>query len=129
MVQLNILSGRMAGETIFVRHFPFCIGRATDNDLCLEDGGIWDNHLVLTWQVPEGYHLAAQGDAFVAVNEQQQHAVTLRNGDVISLGSAKVQFWLAPARLRSLRVRELIFWLCLAGITLAQIWMLLKLRQ
>ncbi|HEX7654304.1 MAG TPA: FHA domain-containing protein [Verrucomicrobiae bacterium] len=129
MIQLNILSGSMAGETIFVRHFPFHIGRSEANHLQLVDEGIWDDHLTITWQVPEGLHLAAQGDAFVAVNENQQREVTLRNGDIISLGSAKVQFWLAPARLRGLRVRELSFWLFLAGITLAQIWMLLKLRQ
>ena len=39
MVQLRILSGQMAGDVQVVRRFPFHVGRAADNDLCLDDGG------------------------------------------------------------------------------------------
>jgi len=129
MIQLRILSGKMAGEVIRVRHFPFGIGRAPHNDLCLDDDGIWDDHLNLKFQRREGFILKAAPDAFCAVNEAPQTSVRLRNGDVISFGSAKIQFWLAPAKLRGLKLRELFFWLLLAGLTLAQIAMLLKLRH
>ncbi len=63
------------------------------------------------------------------MNEEPQTSVRLRNGDVISFGSAKIQFWLAPAKLRGLKLREFFFWLLLAGLTLAQLVMLLKLRH
>lgn len=129
MVQLCILSGKMAGEIIRVRHFPFGIGRAPHNDLCLDDPGVWDDHLNLKFQRREGFILKAAPDAFCAVNEEPQNSVRLRNGDIISFGSTKIQFWLAPATLRGLHLRELFFWLLLAGLTLAQIVMLVKLRK
>ena len=129
MIQLRILSGKLAGEVIFVRQFPFRIGRASDNELCLEDEGIWDNHLALWFEKQDGFVLTASPDAFTAVNEQPQKEVRLRNGDVISFGSAKVQFWLAPAKLRGLELREAFVWVLLAGLTLVQIALMLKLRH
>ena len=129
MIQLRILSGKMAGETFFVRHFPFNIGRSPQNQLCLDDDGIWDNHLAIYFEKSEGFILTTAPDALTAVNDEPQQQARLRNGDVISVGSAKVQFWLAPARLRGLRVREIFVWLLLAGATIAQIMVLLKLRH
>jgi len=131
MIQLRILSGKLAGENIFVRQFPFHIGRAPQNELCLEDDGVWDNHLAIGFEKQEGFMLTTAPDAFTAVNEQpQQNTNTrLRNGDVISFGSAKIQFWLAPAKLRGLLLREAFVWLLLAGLTLFQILLLLKLRK
>ncbi|HEV2692514.1 MAG TPA: FHA domain-containing protein [Verrucomicrobiae bacterium] len=129
MIQLRILSGKMAGEIVFVRHFPFRIGRASDNELRLEDDGIWDNHLAIWFEKQDGFVLTTAPDAFTAVNEQPQQNIRLRNGDVISFGSAKVQFWLAPASLRGLRLREAFVWLLLAGLTLVQIVLMFKLRR
>ena len=129
MIQLCILSGKTAGEIIFVRHFPFHIGRTPANDLCLEDDGVWDNHIAIGFERSEGFMLEAAPDAFTVVNDQPQQNTRLRNGDVISFGSAKIQFWLAPARLRGLRLREAFVWLLLAGATIAQIMVLLKLRH
>ncbi|HSY19546.1 MAG TPA: FHA domain-containing protein [Candidatus Acidoferrales bacterium] len=129
MIQLRILSGKLAGEIIFVRQFPFHVGHAPQNELCLEDEGVWDNHLAIGFEKQAGFMLATAPDAFTAVNEQPQQNVRLRNGDVISFGSAKIQFWLAPAKLRGLRLRESFVWLLLAGLTLVQIWLMLKLRK
>lgn len=127
MVQLRIISGKMAGENIFVRHFPFGIGRAPHNDLCLDDDGVWDDHLNLKFVRREGYILKTAPEAFCAVNDQPQNSVRLRHGDMLSFGSVKLQFWLAPAKLRGLRLREAFVWLLLAGITAAQVFILLKL--
>jgi hypothetical protein len=121
MVQLRILSGKMAGDIQVVRHFPFCIGRSAQNDLCLDEAGVWDSHLTLGFQKPEGFMLVTAPNAFAAVNEQPQTSTRLHNGDVISFGSAKIQFWLAPARLRGLRMREFFVWFMLAAATAAQI--------
>jgi hypothetical protein len=129
MIQLRILSGQMAGEIIFVRHFPFRVGRGPENELCLEDEGVWDNHLAIWFEKQDGFVLTTAPDAFTAVNEQPQQNTRLRNGDVISFGSAKVQFWLAPAKLRGLHLREAFVWLLLAGLTLVQIVLMLKLRK
>ena len=121
MVQLRILSGQMAGDNLVVRHFPFCVGRAPENDLCLTDEGIWDYHFMLEFQKKEGFILQTFEEAFAAVNDESQKTVRLRNGDVISFGSAKIQFWLAAPRQRGLRMRELFVWALLAGVTGAQV--------
>jgi pSer/pThr/pTyr-binding forkhead associated (FHA) protein len=129
MVQLRILSGKMAGENIFVRRFPFRAGRAAGNDLVLDDAGVWDNHLTLEFQKAEGFLLHTAPDTFVAVNEEQKNSARLRNGDIISFGSAKIQFWLSAPLQRPLRLRELSFWLLLAAVTAFQfflIWQLVK---
>jgi pSer/pThr/pTyr-binding forkhead associated (FHA) protein len=120
MVQLRILSGQMAGDVQVVRRFPFCIGRAADNDLCLDDEGIWDYHFMLEFQKREGFTLQTFEEAFAAVNDAPQKSARLRNGDIISFGSAKIQFWLAAPRQRGLRARELFVWALLALVTLGQ---------
>ena len=120
MVQLRILSGEMADGLQVVRHFPFYIGRAADNDLRLEADGIWDYHFMLDFKTDEGFTLQTFDEAFATVNDQPQTAARLRNGDIISFGSAKMQFWLAAPRQRGLRLRELSVWLLLLAVTAAQ---------
>jgi hypothetical protein len=121
MVQLRILSGKMAGDVQVVRHFPFYIGRAAGNDLCLDEPGIWDKHLTFGFQKEEGFTLETAADALATVNGQPQKSTRLRNGDIISCGSAKIQFWLAPARLRGLRTREMFVWALLVTVTAIQL--------
>jgi hypothetical protein len=129
MVQLSVISGSLAGENLFVRQFPFHVGRAAENNLCLADDGVWDHHFVLDFQTGGGFTLQTFGEAFAAVNEQPQTAVRLRNGDMLSFGSAKIRFWLAPVKQKSLRLRELSLWLLLLAVTLAQAGLLLWLRR
>ena len=120
MVQLCILSGQMAGDVQVVRRFPFCIGRAADNDLCLDAEGIWDYHFMLELQKSEGFTLQTFEDAFATVNDEPQTKARLRNGDIISFGSAKIQFWLSAPRQRGLRLREGFVWALLVLVTLGQ---------
>ena len=127
MIQLRILSGQTAGETQIVRRFPFRIGRAPENDLRLEAAGVWDNHLTLEFQKAEGFVLRTAPETFVAINDEQKQSARLRNGDIISFGSAKIQFWLAAPRQRGLRLRELSVWLLIAAITAAQFVLLYRL--
>ena len=129
MIQLKIISGQAAGDNHVVRRFPFRIGRAPENDLRLEAPGVWDKHITLEFAKAEGFLLRTAPDAFVAINEQPQTSARLRNGDIISFGSAKIQFWLAAPRQRGLRLREAFVWVLLLGITLIQlglIWRLWK---
>ena len=129
MIQLKIISGQTAGDIQVVRRFPFRIGRAPENDLRLETPGVWDWHLTLEFEKAEGFILRTAPDAFAAVNEQPQTSARLRNGDIISFGSAKIQFWLAAPIQRGLRLREAFIWVLLAAVTLLQlvlIYLLLK---
>lgn len=121
MVQLNVLSGKKAGSQTVVRHFPFKVGRAAQNDLQLEDDGIWDSHLALDLQRDNRrYVLAVAPNALATVNNQSMETSPLRNGDIISLGSVKLQFWLAAVKQRGLRLHELFVWAILLFVTIAQ---------
>jgi pSer/pThr/pTyr-binding forkhead associated (FHA) protein len=120
MIQLNILSGKQAGTHKVARHFPFHVGRAPGNELQLEDDGVWDQHLTLEFQPQSGFNLATASKALVTINGEPVQNTTLRNGDTITVGSVKLQFWLAAATQGSLRVREGFVWTLLALVTLGQ---------
>jgi pSer/pThr/pTyr-binding forkhead associated (FHA) protein len=120
MVQFNILSGKKAGAQSAARRFPFRIGRAPGNDLQLGDDGIWDQHLTLEFNRQKGFTLTTAPKALATINGGPAQTAILRNGDIITLGSAKLQFWLAAARQRGLRLREAFVWTLLAAVTAAQ---------
>ena len=120
MVQFNILSGKKAGAQPAARHFPFRIGRAPGNELQLDDDGVWDQHLTLEFDRPTGFKLSTAPNALAAVNGEAIQSAVLRSGDIITVGSAKFQFWLAAARQRSLFLREAFVWALLVAITAAQ---------
>ncbi len=120
MIQLNILSGKQAGTHMVARHFPFNVGRAPGNELQLEGDGVWDQHLTLEFKPQSGFHLATAPNALVTVNNEPVQNLTLRNGDIISVGSVKLQFWLAAAAQGNLRVREGFVWTMVALVTLGQ---------
>ncbi len=120
MIQLRVLSGKKADTQTVVRRFPFRIGRAAENELQLEDDGVWDQHLTLEFQPQSGFNLTTAPSALVTVNAAPVQNATLRNGDTITVGSVKIQFWLAAARQRSLFARESFVWALLLFVTLGQ---------
>jgi pSer/pThr/pTyr-binding forkhead associated (FHA) protein len=120
MIQLDVLSGKKAGSRAVVRRFPFRVGRAPENHLQLDDDGVWDQHLALDFH-SGSFNLAVAPSALVAVNGEPPQNQALRNGDIITVGSAKLQFWLAAAHQRGLRFRELFVWTLISAVTAAQI--------
>jgi pSer/pThr/pTyr-binding forkhead associated (FHA) protein len=124
MVQVNVLSGKKAGNQTVARRFPFSIGRRANADLALDDAGVWDDHARLDLKRPDGFCLTALGEALVAVNDQPICSVLLRNGDRIGIGSVQLQFWLAGVRQRGLTVREALAWGSIIAVTLGQVGLL-----
>src|SRR5476649_1200026 len=120
MIHLDILSGKKAGARKVARHFPFRIGRDVQNDLQLEDDGVWDQHLVLEFHKQEGFKLSTSTNALVTVNSDSVQNIILRNGDTITIGSARLQFWLAAAQQSGLRFSENFVWALLVFVTLGQ---------
>ena len=120
MIQLNILSGKKAGDRAVARLFPFHVGRTAGNELQLDDDGVWDRHLTLEFQKQEGFRLTVSANALATVNGESVQNKILRNGDIITIGSAKLQFWLAATRQRGLRVREGFVWALLFFVTASQ---------
>ncbi len=127
MIELHILAGKKAGRQSAVRRFPFRIGRDQGNDLQLNDDGTWGQHLTLEFQRREGFKLAAAPEALVMVNDQPVQTALLRNGDVITLGSVKLRFWLAAAQQRGLRLREGFVWALLLAVVLCQFALIYRL--
>lgn len=121
MVQLRILAGAKAGQVFTAGHFPICIGRAHSADLLLEDDGVWDQHLRISLQPDDGVILALQSGAYGALNGQGFQTSVLRNGDMIEIGGAKLQFWLSEARPRSQSCREKLTWFFLVLLGLIQV--------
>ena len=122
MVQLGILSGKKAGTTWVARRFPVRVGRAVANsELRLEEDGVWDQHFQLSFKPGEGILLNAEPDAVTRVNGEPVQQGLLRNGDIIGVGSVKLQFWLKETRQRGLRLREALTWGAIAVISLGQV--------
>jgi pSer/pThr/pTyr-binding forkhead associated (FHA) protein len=121
VIQLKILDGKKAGAEWVARHFPVRIGRITASDLCLEEEGVWDQHLRIDLRRGQGLVLTTASDAYVTVNGERVESARLRNGDTITLGSVRLLFGLGPTRQRSLRLRETLTWLALAALCLGQV--------
>ena len=90
----------------------------TNCNLRTTEFGIDTSHWNFTRQ--NGFTLSTAPNALATVNGEPVQTATLRNGDVIALGSARLQFWLAAARQRSLRLREAFVWVLLIAVTLVQ---------
>ncbi len=121
MVELTVLAGNKAGTQAVARRFPFRVGRAAAADLCLEDTGVFEQHLEIHWAHPEGFVLTVPPPAMAAVNGHAVQQARLRNGDVIDLGSARLRFGFSAVRHRSLTCRELLTWLAFAALCLGQV--------
>jgi pSer/pThr/pTyr-binding forkhead associated (FHA) protein len=123
VVQLLVLSGKMAGTSWVARRFPIRIGRAPSSDLRLEDPGVWNEHLVLELNSTKGFSLTVHPEAITSVNGKPATQAVLRNGDTIELGSVKLQFWLNQARQRGLRLAEAFTWLAFMVVTVGEVFL------
>ena len=122
MVELRLLSGNTdtADCAYLVRRFPCTIGRSSHADLRLEHAGVWDRHLNIEL-APEGFIVVSLPEAHTALNGQPVERASLRNGDIIDAGAAKLQFWLAEPTQRSLRFREMSTWIGLGFLCVVEV--------
>ena len=82
---------------------------------------MWERHLELKLDPSHRFVLNVLPNALAAVNGQSFQSGTLRNGDVIEIGSAQIQFWLSESLQKALALREGLVWMTLALISAAQI--------
>lgn len=130
MIQLRVLSGKMAGSTAVARRFPFQVGRAPDAGLVLQEAGVWDRHFQIQFERGHGFTVAPLGDAILTINgHSASEKNILRNGDSIEIGGTRLQFWLGETRQTGLRLREGLVWLGIAAMTLAQIVIIYRLLR
>jgi hypothetical protein len=121
MVQLKILTGKKAGTIWVTRRFPVRVGRSAGIELQLEEDGVWDQHFQLDFRPPDGFLLSGHPDAMTSINGQPAQRTLLRNGDIIEIGAAKIQFSLSDSLQRGLGFREWLTWAAITVISLGQI--------
>jgi protein involved in polysaccharide export with SLBB domain len=120
-VPRKILSGKKAGTSCVARRFPVRIGRAATADLQLEEEGIWDEHLRLEMIPAEGIEMIVQPNALARVKGEPVQQTVLRGGDIIQIGSLKMQFFLSETRQAGLGLRESLTWAAVAAISFGQV--------
>lgn len=122
MIQLQILSGKTAGQRWTARRFPVRVGRAPENDLQIEAEGIFDRHFEIMLDRQQGFVLAVRPNALLTINQETPAGPQrLRNGDAIECGSARLRFWLADAAPRQLRFSEWFVWTVVLAVCAAQV--------
>ena len=121
MVQIQILNGAKAGTRWVAGPLPFSVGRSAEDSLRLDDAGVWEHHCRVELREDHRAALVAAPDALTAVNGQPTQDIVLRNGDIIELGSLRLQFGFTPTSHRSLRLREITTWVAFALLALTQV--------
>ncbi len=129
MIELEVLSGKLAGKVYHARQFPFVIGRSHTASLQSEDNGLWDQHATIDLVPAEGFVLAVRAGAPATVNGQPVVRTRLRPGDVVQCGACKFRFWLGPAPQSSTRKTELMTWFLLASVLAVQLWLISLLQD
>ncbi|MBC8097201.1 MAG: FHA domain-containing protein, partial [Akkermansiaceae bacterium] len=110
-----------AGTKWSARRFPVQVGRSTACNLQLEEPGVWDSHFQISPDPTEGFVIQTQPNALVVLNGKPVQHAALRNGDCIEIGGAKLRFWIAEARQRSVKIREALVWTILLAVSLGQV--------
>ena len=128
MIRLRILSGQKSGADLLVTNFPYTIGRARADSLRLEDAGVWDKHLKVSYDPDEGFLLQHNPKALAMLNKETFEKARLKAGDIIEFGATRIQFWLSEMEPRNLRNRERLTWAALIALALAQVALLIWLN-
>ena len=126
LAQLQFLSGQPRRHYIWPDEFPVRLGRGGDCALRIEEEGVWEHHVTIELDDENRFQLKRISDASVMVNDEPMtDDQPLVNGDVLGLGSVKLQFWLGTVQQQRLSTREAAVWALLAAVTAVQVCLLL----
>ena len=126
MIQVQILAGRQTGGRLEASRFPIQIGRLSSCAWVLDEAGVWDRHCEIDLSGAD-LLLRALPNSLVLLNDQKIELSPLRNGDLITLGAARLRFGFSPVRQHGQGTREALTWLALAALCLAQVALVYKL--
>ncbi|MEI6568645.1 MAG: hypothetical protein WCR20_18330, partial [Verrucomicrobiota bacterium] len=82
---------------------------------------VWEDHFRIELSRKDGLLIFTRPEAVTTLNGEAIREGTVRNGDVIGAGSARMRAWLSSARQSSGMLREGLAWAVIVGVTLAQI--------
>ncbi len=87
---------------------------------------MWDKHVAIELDDNNRFQLKRVSDASVMINDEPMTKnQPLANGDVLALGSVKLQFWLGTVQQQRLSTREAAVWALLAAVTAVQVCLML----
>lgn len=121
MIRLTVLEGRHAELSVASGDLPLTIGRAPGSGLCLDDPGVWGTHATIHLEAGDGFVVEGHPEAGVGVNGVATSRQRLRNGDVLTVGGARVRFMLSETVQRGFRTREWLTWLAVLGLCAGQV--------
>ncbi len=116
MIELIEIGDRKSGRRFQSDAAPIRLGRRAGLDIVLPDPGVFDLHAEIGMDAEGWYTLRSTGPAIVSVNDHPVQQHRLRNGDVMSLGSAKLQFSIRTAPQKSMRRYEYAVWILFAAV-------------
>ena len=126
LAQLQFLTGQPRRHYIWPDQFPVRLGRGGECAMRIEEEGVWEHHVEIGLDNENRFRLKRISDASVMVNgEPMAKFQPLANGDVLELGSVKLQFWLGTVQQQQLSTREAAVWALLAAVTAVQVCLLL----
>jgi len=125
MIELIVLNDPPPGRRFQLGAAPIRLGRRRGLEVVLIDPGVWDDHAEIS-ATPEGwFRVRAAGQAHLSVNDHPVTEHRLRTGDVLGIGSVKVQFELRRPLQVSLGLRETAVWILIAAVVVAAIVVML----
>jgi len=119
MIELRLLNQRGTGRSFRVEAAPVRLGRRPGLDVVVAEPGVWDFHAKIEQNSAGWLIVMPQGQAIISVNDLPALQHRLRQGDVLTLGSARLQFSVGSAPLKPLRFREWSVWTMIVAVVLA----------
>jgi len=93
--QLNIIGGKMAGQSFWLTRDNMLLGRGTDCDLIVPDPAISRRHARFRY-ADDVWYIQDQGSTSgLLINGQMKAAARLASGDEIQIGDTALVFWVA----------------------------------
>jgi len=129
MFCLTVVKGKQQGHSIDIKKYPFVIGKNQEAHLRLSDAGIWDDHLAIDLTPGESPTVKRMGDGSVSVNSEPIESMTLRNGDIITIGAAQLRFNSTPAKRKSLVFQNSASWIALILVVILEIFLVILIKQ
>lgn len=83
---LHIKRGPHAGQSFALRKLPVVIGRSPQNDICLDDPHIQDQHVKIFSKKDDYYLTSLGGETFINGRAVGMSSAVLKPGDVVRLG-------------------------------------------
>ena len=121
MISIQLLNGKRTGAKVEARSFPFFIGRGSASDWVVEEPGVWERHVGIELDASKRFQLKVHPEALARLNGASVMEAPISNGDIIDLGSLRLQIWLSKADQKDLRLRETASWLAVACLFTSQI--------